>query len=298
MKTIKIFSIGEIIWDVYPDKQVIGGAPLNFAAHASLCGAKSTLLSAVGNDELGKEALSALSDFGVDIKFIKTTAQPTGQCLVTLDNNAVPSYNVLRDVAYDNIVVTDEDIACINAERYDALYFGTLIQREPVSRKAVQKIANNCAFKEIICDINLRPNCYDKDSVEFCLKNATILKVSIEEEPILRAFGEYYPSSDEIRDIAVALCNSYTNLKIVIITLGKDGSYAYNATEGKDYYQCSIGDTVVSTVGAGDSFAAAWLTGFLDGAPIDECMRRASAVSGYVVAHLEAVPRYSEELYS
>ncbi len=292
MKTIKIFSIGEIIWDVYPDKSVIGGAPLNFAAHASLCGAESALLSAVGNDTLGDDALKALSEFGVREKYVKRTEQPTGQCLVTLDENAVPSYNVLRGVAYDNIVVTDEDIANINSEKYDALYFGTLIQREPVSRKAVRKIANNCKFKEIICDVNLRPNCYDKDTVAFCLNNATILKVSLEEEQILRLFGGYSPRSDSVEDIARALRESYDNIKIVILTLGKDGSYAYDARDGKDYHQSSVGETVVSTVGAGDSFSAAWITSYLEGKTIEACMKKAAEISGFVVANLEAVPKY------
>ena len=288
----KILAIGEIIWDIFPEKCVIGGAPLNFAAHSSLCGAESSLLSAIGNDSLGDDALNALSDFGVSTKYVKRTTQPTGQCIVTLDENAVPSYNVLRGVAYDNIVVTDADIKEINEEKYDALYFGTLIQRETISRKAVRDVVNNCSFKEIICDVNLRPNCYDKVSVEFCLKTATILKVSIEEEPILRSFGGYSPIDNSIEDIARALCKSYNNLKIVIITLGKDGSYAYDARDDKEYTQCSIGDTVVSTVGAGDSFAAAWLTCFLEGQPIEACMKKAAEVSGFVVAHTEAVPKY------
>lgn len=291
MKT-KILSIGEIIWDIFPDKQVIGGAPLNFAAHSSLCGAESSLLSAVGNDGLGDGAIEALSDFGVNKKYVKRVAQPTGQCLVTLDKNAVPSYNVLCGVAYDNIVVTDEDIASINAEKYDALYFGTLIQRESVSRKAVHDIVNNCFFREIICDVNLRPNCYDEGSIEFCLKNATILKVSIEEEPILRSFGGYSPSGDKVGDIARALYESYRNLKVIVITLGKEGSYAYDSRDGKEYTQGSIGDTVVSTVGAGDSFTAAWLTSYLDGQPIENCMKKAAEISGFVVAHTEAVPKY------
>ena len=289
---MKILSIGEIIWDVFPDKQVIGGAPLNFAAHSSLCGSESALLSAVGNDALGDDALTSLSSFGVSTKYVKRVEQPTGQCLVILDENAIPSYNVLRGVAYDNIVVTDEDIENINKEKYDALYFGTLIQREPVSRGAVRAVVTNCLFKDVICDVNLRPNCYDKDSVEFCLKNATILKVSIEEEPVLRSFGGYAPLSENVGDIARALCKSYANLKIVILTLGKEGSYAFDVRTGKEYTQCSIGDIVVSTVGAGDSFAAAWLTSFLVGQPIEVCMKKAAEISGFVVAHTEAVPKY------
>lgn len=288
----KILAIGEIIWDIFPDKQVIGGAPLNFAAHSALCGAESALLSAVGNDELGNKVLIALKKFGVHSQYVKKASQPTGQCLVTLDENAIPSYRVLRGVAYDNITVTDEDIININTEKFDALYFGTLIQREAISRASVKKIVENCSFTETICDVNLRPNCYDADSVSFCLKNATILKVSMEEEPILRSFGGYAPTGNYAKDIAKALCESFHNLKIVIITLGKDGSYAYDARNDKEYIQTSIGNKVVSTVGAGDSFAAAWLTSYLNGQTIGECMRKAAEISGFVVAHTEAVPQY------
>ncbi|MGM9683758.1 MAG: carbohydrate kinase family protein [Eubacteriales bacterium] len=288
----KILAIGEIIWDVYPDRKVIGGAPLNFVAHASLCGAQSALVSAVGRDGLGDGAVGALEGFGVSCKYIKRTSQPTGQCLVTLDENAVPHYNVLRGVAYDNIVLDGGDIVSINAEKYDAFYFGTLIQREPVSRHAVRTVVENCSFGEIICDVNLRPDCYDEESVRFCLENATVLKVSIEEEPILRSFGMYIPDGNGVGDIARSLCRSFGNIRTVIITLGKDGSYAYDARDGREYRQGSVGDKVVSTVGAGDSFAAAWLTGYLEGMPIDGCMKRAAEISGFVVAHTEAVPMY------
>ena len=167
----KILVVGEIIWDIYPDKQVIGGAPLNFAAHATLCGAESAILSAVGNDELGENALQILADFGLSAQYVKKNSQPTGQCLVTLDQNAVPSYRVLENVAYDNIVVTEDDIARINQENYDALYFGTLIQRAAVSQKTVWELVKNGSFREIICDVNLRPNCYDAESAGVCLED-------------------------------------------------------------------------------------------------------------------------------
>ena len=288
----KILSIGEIIWDVYPDRQVIGGAPLNFAAHCSLCGAQSALFSAVGSDALAHQALTALSDLAIGTQYVKTAPYPTGQCIVTLGENAVPSYNVLREVAYDYLTVTDGDLASINAAGYDALYFGTLIQRNGTSRTAVRKIVENCSFREILCDVNLRPNCYDADSVDFCLRHATVLKISAEEEPTLRAFGFYTPKDSTPSQIARALCQSYPNVKVLLLTLGKDGSYAYDARSGEDHFQCALGDRVVSTVGAGDSFAAAWLTSFLAKENMEECLKKAARISGFVVAHTEAVPNY------
>ena len=288
----KILSIGEIIWDVYPDKKTIGGAPLNFAAHAVLCGAESALISAIGRDSLGGDAIKALKNFGVDCQYVKNNDKPTGQCIVALDDNAIPHYNVLRDVAYDNIELDGIDFDRINQGKYDALYFGTLIQRNEVSGKAVRDLLEKCYFPRIICDVNLRPNCYNRDSINLCLNHATILKISLEEEPLLRSFGEYVPANDTPEAVARAICEKHPQLEVVIVTLGKEGSYAYTAKDGKEYRQEAIGDTVISTVGAGDSFAAAWLVSYLDHKTIEFCMKRAAEISGFVVAHMQAVPLY------
>lgn len=288
----RILAVGEIIWDVYPDRRVIGGAPLNFAAHAARCGAKSALFSAVGEDALGDAAMEALCAFGVDTALVKRNARPTGQCLVTLDAQAIPHYEVLRNMAYDHLRLSEQDRAIIRARHPDALYFGTLIQRAPGSRLALRQLVQDDRFETVFCDVNLRQDCYDAESVRFCLEQATILKVSIEEEPALRSFGFYAPEKNTPRGIAQALCGRFGNLKTVLITLGREGSYGYEAASGRDCLQAAIGDRVVSTVGAGDSFSAAFLTGYLAGQPMEVCMRKAAAVSGFVVTRTEAVPDY------
>lgn len=288
---MKILAIGEIIWDVYPDKKVIGGAPLNFSAHAVLCGAESTLISAIGKDFLGDAAIQALREFGVDDRYVQKNDCSTGQCIVELDENAVPQYHVLREVSYDKILLQDDDLRKLEQEKFDALYFGTLIQRDAVSRKAVRDLVQKCHFRHVVCDVNLRPDCYDSESIAFCLQNATILKVSFEEEPLLRACARYMPTESTPKSIAQALCEAYLQLEVVIITLGKDGSYSYCARAQSEYYQKAIGDKVVSTVGAGDSFAAAWLTSYLNHQPMEQCMKYAAQISGIVVANLQAVPK-------
>ena len=217
--TPKILTFGEIIWDVYPDKSIIGGAGLNFAAHSAKCGAESYILSAVGCDKLGDEALSATEGFGVNHDFITRCNAPTGQCLVTLGERGIPSYNVLSDVAYDNITLTDEKIREIDTHGFDAVYFGTLIQRSGVTRKAMRDLLASCSFKEIICDVNLRKGCFDSDSALFCLEHATVLKISDEEEPTLRQFGYYAPDGDSPESIAAAIADRFSNIKHVIIEI-------------------------------------------------------------------------------
>ncbi|MBE6633749.1 MAG: carbohydrate kinase [Ruminococcaceae bacterium] len=293
--TKKILSFGEIIWDIYPDDRYIGGAPLNFAAHCAGCGTGATLLSAVGNDPLGEEAIRRMQGFGVQTDLIQINAEkPTGQCLVKLNAKSVPSYQVLTDTAYDHISLTEDQLAAIRAKRFDVLYFGTLIQRSPQSRAALSALLEACSFPEIFCDLNLRPNCYSAETASLCLRNATILKISDEEEPLLRKFGFYDCFSKDPEVIAKAIASRYSNLKIILITRGSEGSYVYRTDTQESIHQPIVRVPVVSTVGAGDSFAAAWITSYLEELPLALCMRKAAERSAFVVAHKSAVPQSTE----
>ncbi|MBE6680314.1 MAG: carbohydrate kinase [Ruminococcaceae bacterium] len=286
----KILSFGEIIWDVYENEQHIGGAPLNFAAHAKRCGAKSFMISAVGNDELGKDAIEIVKKLQIDERFIKANTFATGKCEVLLDKCGIPTYNVLENTAFDNIVLSDEDIEEIKNQQFDALYFGTLIQRNSVSKNALEKLCKSCNFREIICDINLRKNCYDRTSTEFCLKNASILKISDEEEPLLRELGLYYLAEVSYESIAKAITAEFPNIKILIITLGEKGSFIYESQKQSGFLFSGEKAQVVSTVGAGDSYTAAWCVSYLIGESILTATEKATKLSAYVVSHKDAIP--------
>ena len=122
-KSIKILSFGEILWDVYTNKRCLGGAPLNFAAHAKRSGAESFLCSAVGNDELGKEARVEISRLGIDDRFLTTVVdRSTGKCIVTLNEKSVPKYDLLEDVAYDRIPFDER----FKKAEFDEFALGTL----------------------------------------------------------------------------------------------------------------------------------------------------------------------------
>lgn len=287
-----ILSFGEIIWDIYETEYFIGGAGLNFAAHCSRCGANSFLFSAVGNDELGKRATGIISELNINQKFIKHSDKATGQCIVKLDGNGTPDFKVLEKTAYDNITVSEDDISFINRTGFDALYFGTLIQKSPVSRDSLRKLCKECSFKEIVCDINLRKNCYDKESVRFCLENATILKISEEEEPLLKKLNVYSSISNSYEDISKAICSQYTQIKYLILTLGEKGSFVYCAESKKHFIKKARNVDVVSTVGAGDSFIAAWITSYLFGKSAETSTETATQLSGFVVSKKDAIPDY------
>ena len=88
---MKITVFGDILWDIFPDKREIGGAAFNFAAHMSKLGAEVSMLSAVGNDPEGDDALAAARQFDVDLSGIARVNAPTGRSLITL-TDGTPDY--------------------------------------------------------------------------------------------------------------------------------------------------------------------------------------------------------------
>ena len=280
---MKVLSFGEILWDVYPDEKHIGGAPLNFAAHFSKQGGEAYMISALGDDDLGREALKKLREWKINADRVKIVRDaPTGQCLVTLDKNGVPSYDLLNDVAYDFI-----DCG-IKGEKFDALYFGTLALRGGHNMRSIAELIGNNSFGEIFVDINIRPPFYSKESILFALEHATIIKISEEELPVVMR----EISGGERENAEKAIAERFKNLKLVIITCGENGSLAYDSREKKTYRAGAEKVSVVNTVGAGDSFSAAFLYGYLSGESIEKCLCRASKLSAYVVSKAEAIPEY------
>ena len=281
---MKILAIGEIIFDIFGNEAVIGGAPLNFCAHCVACGAKAALVSGVGNDEYGDRALEIIKDFGVETAFIGRNSFETGKCIVTVENGN-PSFNVLRPSAYDAI---DADVVAIKEYGAEIFAFGTLIQREETSRNAVRSILAQCDFKEIFCDINLRQNCYDRESCLLCLENATILKLSDEEEPLLAEFG-FYDSSQNEEELLANIASRFSNLRLVILTKGENGSLVYDAVSKKFERFEAVSATVISTVGAGDSYSAAFLCEYLESRDVSKAGRAGAERSALVVSQKGAI---------
>ena len=285
---MKAIVYGETIWDIFPEEQVIGGAPFNFAAHLAHLENETYLISAVGKDPLGEKALAMAAHHGINTTLIQENTYPTGACLVTLDEKGIPSYNVLTDVAYDHIAASEETLHTLQALRADMFYFNTLIQRCEESKQSLVRILNTCEFPEIVCDINLRKDCFDRDSLALCMEKATIVKISDEEGHFLYELGLLEKGD---ADLPHAVAARYPNLKLVVYTLGKDGSMVLDAASGILYESGKPTDVkVVSTVGAGDCFGATFASTYLNGGTIPDAIRAATERSNIVVAHREAIP--------
>lgn len=282
---MKILSFGEILWDVYDTSAVIGGAPFNFAGHCAKHGEQVYMLSAIGKDELGASALEKVESIGVKTDYISKVSAPTGRCLVTLNEKGVPCYNLLDNVAYDYISGKVES-------GFDLLYFGTLSLRNKNNRDYLAALISENSFKEIFCDVNIRPPYYNKQSVEFCFSNATIIKVSDEELQTVTdiLFGEAL----SYKAAAQKMARKYENIKAVIITRGEKGAYLYLSGSKTEYEVAAPEVCVASTVGAGDSFSAAFTCKYLAGESIEECLNHAAKVSAFVVTELAAIPDYPD----
>jgi len=289
---MKVLSFGEILWDVYPDRKCLGGAPLNFAAHLAKHGENAYMLSAVGNDALGAEAVAQVKQWGVLTDFVTVCHEKqTGCCMVTLDERSVPTYDLLKDVAYDYI--SAETVT----GTFDVLYFGTLILRSDENFRTLRRILQTHSFKEVFVDVNIRPPFYSEESVRFAVQNATILKVSIEELPVLYDIFAADPAIPyEI--FGSQLARSCERLRCLIITLGEEGAWVLDCKNGAAYTCSGAKVEVRSTVGAGDSFSAAFLSKLMGGSAMDACLQHAVKVAGYVVSQYDAVPDYRPEAFA
>ncbi len=279
---MKLTVFGEILWDVFNNDKKIGGAPFNFGAHCAKLGMEVDVVSAVGDDELGLLAVNEADKLGVNASNIQVVPFKTGCCLITL-NNGTPSYNLVQGVAYDNIPAPAE--SCFTA---DAFYFGTLAQRNIASQNTLNQLLKG-NFREIFFDINIRQNYYSEEMIDTSLKATTIFKISREEIGVLGIDG----TNEEICKV---LKEKYPNLKLIIVTLDCDGAFVYDTNKDEYMYSPKPKSKVVSTVGAGDSFSACFLANYLSGIEINECLKRASLLSDYVVTQLGAIPDYPEEL--
>lgn len=281
-------AFGEVLWDVYSQSQHIGGAPLNFAAHFIKCGGEANIITAVGYDDLGNDTLDEIKGLGVGTAYLCRVEKETGKCLVSLNEKGVPSYNLLDNVAYDYIEKPN-----LNGKNFELLYFGTLSLRHKNNISVLKTIISSNSFREIILDMNIRVPYYSKDAINFALDNATIVKISEEELPTVMQLISKTASS--VKESAEIISANFEKIKMIIVTKGDEGSFVYDCILQKTYECDAQKVNVVSTVGAGDSFTAAFSAQYLKTGNITKALNFATKISGYVVSCEEAIPDYKLE---
>ena len=287
MKPPTILSCGEVLWDLFPDGPRFGGAPANFACHAALLGAQVSLVSAVGDEARGREAIAILQDFGLDTSLIRVIADaPTGAVGVTVDAAGKPSFEIRGGAAWDQIAWTPELEACVAT--VDAVYFGTLGQRSEMSRSAIQRVLSAAKARRLprVLDVNLRSPFFDTALIRESISQATVLKLSDDElVEVTTACGMSHGHNPVA---ALRSLRTRNNLDLVAMTRGAAGALLVSATKVVD--QPGVPTVVCDTVGAGDSFTAALVVGLLRGDPLATIARTACEIAAAVCAQPGAVP--------
>ncbi len=278
---VTTIAFGEALWDLLPTGPVLGGAPLNFAYRVNSFGHYSIIVSRLGRDGLGRKAHNQIVFLGMeDLGLQWDENRPTGVVEIYFDEEKNPDYTIVENVAYDNIEFS-ADLEKI-VERADCLCFGTLAQRNEISRRTLQRLHAKFSGRFMLLDINLRKNCYTDDIIERSLEQANILKLNDEELTVLadvcRLQGDAIPARTE------NLLNR-VDLEYCVVTLGERGALAISK-EGEKVYIPGYRINLVDPCGSGDGFTAGFIHSLLAGHPLGEACRLGNAL-GAMIAQQE-----------
>jgi fructokinase len=280
-----VVGLGELLWDLFPAGEQLGGAPANFAYITSLLGDKGIPASRLGQDALGANAIRRLGKLGLSTEFIQKDADhPTGTVRVEVDRTGQPRFEISESVAWDFLEWTPQWQNL--AQQADAVCFGSLAQRSEQSRITIRRFLAALRKNAVrVFDVNLRQNFHTTQVLAESMKLATVVKLNHEELPkIMRAF-ELGNRSEE--DSARQLLSSH-ELKLVCVTRGNGGSLLVSANERSEHPGFKV--KVADTVGAGDAFTAALVNGYLRGTPLAQINEAANRVGAWVASQSGATP--------
>ncbi len=286
-----IIGLGEILWDVFEDGKVLGGAPANFAYHANSLGERGVPLSRVGRDDLGDEILEVIGRLGMSTDYLQRDPdRPTGTVPVRLDSDGTPHFTIVEDVAWDYLEADEAWLAL--AARSQAVCFGTLAQRCPKSRATVYRVLAQAGQALKVCDINFRQHFYSREVVAESLAAASVLKLNDQEVTQLREL--LAPGTKGDTDAFMRGLSADYGLELACITLGADGCRLISADEVVARPVPPV--QVVDTVGSGDAFAAGLVVKYLEGGSLAAVADAANLLGAYVAGRRGATPALTAEV--
>jgi fructokinase len=280
-----VVGLGELLWDLFPSGEQLGGAPANFAYITSLLGDEGIPASRLGQDSLGTNAIHRLGKLGLSTDFVQKDADhPTGTVKVELDRTGQPRFEISESVAWDFLAWTPQWQTL--AQQADAVCYGSLAQRSEQSRITIRRFLTALRKDAVrVFDVNLRQNFYTVQVLAESMKLATVVKLNHEELPkIMRSF-ELENRGEE--DSARQLLSSH-EVKLVCVTRGNGGSLLVSADERSEHPGFKV--KVADTVGAGDAFTAALVHGYLRGTPLAQINETANRVGAWVASQSGATP--------
>ena len=284
----RVLGVGELLWDLFPDGPRLGGAPFNVVASMRRLSHPAAFVTAVGDDELGRSAVAAVDELGVDTTFISVAPDlPTGTVAVTPDPVEGHRFTIGSPAAYESIGDADTLVTRLLDLVPEALVYGTLAQRSPAVRELTHRVATEIRPVKRLYDVNLRDGSWTGDLVLDLLRDATVVKLNGDEAVVLAGL---LGSAATGRALAAALAARY-GIERLCITRGAAG--ATLLVGGDEYMVEGIEVDVADTVGAGDAFAAGLLHGLLTDMPPDETLRFANRLGALVASRAGALPVWS-----
>ena len=286
---MKIVSIGEVLWDILPEAEHLGGAPFNFALHAHHLGHEVCFVSAVGEDPRGDAVLDQMAQSGLSTRFIhRAPDHPTGTVTVATDSSGLPQYQIHRPAAYDFPALGQPAVDALLTPAPDWISFGTLQQMSTRAHELTMKLLANAPAARRFYDVNLRANSFTPELVRTLAVQAHILKLNEQEVPALQEIGGI---QGESREQFCRNCLQAFQLDAVCITLGPKGCALFLNDEYLEAPGFSI--RVADTIGAGDAFSAALLHGLNAGWPLRQIADFANRVGALVASRPGGTPQWT-----
>jgi fructokinase len=281
----RVVGLGEVLWDLLPERTCLGGAPANFAYITTLMGDQGIVASRVGEDSRGLDALRRMEELNLDIDHVQTDRKrATGTVKVEIENNGLARYEIAHPVAWDSLEWT-LDWQHV-AEKADAVCFGSLAQRSEESRATIRRFLKATSPKALkIFDVNLRQSYYSAEILADSMKLADLVKLNDEELPKIMSLNQF-PHKDELSS-ARRLLEIY-ELELVCVTRGGRGSLLVR--DGDSSVHPGFQVRVADTVGSGDAFTAGLVHEYLHGAPLDLMNEVANLVGAWVASEAGAMP--------
>lgn len=277
----EVLCIGELLWDSLPAGLFLGGAPFNVACHLRSAGIIATMVTRIGADQLGDEAYRRVARYGVRTDLLQVDPLlPTGFVRVTVGESGSASYHIVEPAAWDNLEVTRSLLE--RAAVAKAIVFGTLAQRNAVTRATVRRVLETRALK--VLDVNLRPPYDDHDIIRDSLRRADVVKLNEDE---MRRLALWFDLRGDLRETATVLAETF-GCRVVCVTRGRNGAALWR--EGRWTEHPGFEVEVRDTVGAGDAFLAVLLAGLLNGTGDEALLHHANLIGAYVATQHGAVP--------
>ena len=286
----QVVAFGEVVWDLLPDKKILGGTPSNMVFRCNLFGDEGHLLSRIGDDELGEETLKKLKELNISDKNVQIDSVfPTGTVHIQFDENNEPVYKVTPDVAFDHIEFSPEALKL--ARKADCLFFGMLPQRFGISKNTIRELIKESPKSLKFFDLKLFRHFFDVRVVENCLHNSNIVRIKEKEIDFLA--GKLNLGDAGMEAFGEAISKKY-NVNLVLVTRGGNGVFAFDASQGP-FFDFGYKIEMVDNIGSGMAFSAGFLHYYLNGKTIQNAINFGNAAGALNATHFGATAFFNKK---